>query len=81
MPYGIDTGSPVRTRPLMASYTTAELEREVAAGTSGYWRTTRAASPAGGLRDARTVYTSDLMAARRRVCCRGTALPGQTGES
>jgi hypothetical protein len=70
MPYGIDTGSPVRARPLMPSWTAAELEREVGAGAGGYWRTARAASPSAGLREARTVYTSDLLAGRRCAACK-----------
>ena len=76
MPVGIDTGSPVRQRPLMAGWTAAELELERAhglAGSTGYWRTTRAASPY----EPRNTYTSELLAARR--CGGGGArllLPG-----
>jgi hypothetical protein len=69
MPIGIDTGSPVRQRPLMASWTANELDREVTG--TGYWRTTRAASPAAGLPDGRTTYTSELLAARK--CVRAAA--------
>ena len=54
----------------MSGWTAAELELERAHGladSTGYWRTTRAASPY----EPRNTYTSELLAARR---CAAAAL-------
>ena len=64
MPFGIDTGSPVRTRPLMESWTAGELEQERLAASGGYWRAARSVSPS---RSHRKSYTSELRAARKCV--------------
>lgn len=58
--YGIDTGSPVRSRPLSA-WSTGELGDDSLAGT-GYWGLTTQ----GGLLSPRKQRGSDVHATRRR---------------
>jgi len=75
MPFGIDTGSPVRSRPLMESWTAGELEQErLGASNGGYWRTARSVSPSRG----RKSYTSELVAARKCVSAARAAWAGQS---